>query len=196
LLKLLGAPRDVLELRVAIRVLSPFARFAIGLQAVAHVLQHLADSLMAHSMALTRQLGSQRAHALAGPAQRRHRVASRRRLHQLFQCRAQPRVGVRHPRPTRAFTPHAMLRRKHHEFSRVTQLLHPRRDRRTRQADRPRNSADTAVPERTSFCRRPQPAHLLVHHAAQRLVLLSYLGLVIIHPAMLTARIQLVKVIC
>jgi len=77
LLKPLGAPCDVLELRVAIGMLSPLARLAIGLKAVAQVLQHLADRLMAHSMALARQLGSQRAHALAGPAQRRHRVASR-----------------------------------------------------------------------------------------------------------------------
>jgi hypothetical protein len=68
LLELLGAPRNVLELRVAIRVLRALARLAIGLKAVAQALQHLADSLMAHRVTLALQLGGQRAHALAGPA--------------------------------------------------------------------------------------------------------------------------------
>jgi hypothetical protein len=45
-LELLGALRDVLELRVAIRVLGPLARLAIGLKAVAQVVQHLAHGLM------------------------------------------------------------------------------------------------------------------------------------------------------
>ena len=177
-------------------MLSPLARLAIGLKAVAQVLQHLADGLMAHSVTLARQLGGQRAHALAGPAQWGHRMASRCRLHQFLQRRAQSRIAVRRPRPTRTLASHAVFRRYRHEFSRVTQLLHSRRDRRTCQADRSSDGADTAIPKRTSLCRRPQSAHLLVHHSTERFILLSDLGFVIIHPAMLSALIKLVKVIC
>jgi len=196
LLELLGAPGDVLELRVAVWMLSPLARLAVGLQAVAQSVQRLADGLMAHRVALARQLGGQRAHALAGPAQRRHRVAPGGRLHQFLERRAQPRVDVDHAGTTGAWAPHAMLRRQSHQLSRVAQFLHPRRNRRTRQADCARDGADAAIPQRTSLCRRPKPAHLFVHHVAQRLVLLGDPGFVIIHPIMVSGRTSLEKVIC
>ena len=58
-LKRLGAPRDVLELRIAIRMPGPLARLAIYLQAVAQALQHFVHSLMTHRVTLPIQLGGQ-----------------------------------------------------------------------------------------------------------------------------------------
>jgi hypothetical protein len=51
------------------------SRLAIDLQAVAQMLQHFAHGLMTDRVSLATQLGRQRAHALAGPAQWRHRMA-------------------------------------------------------------------------------------------------------------------------
>ena len=195
-LELLGAPGDVLELRIAIRVPGPLSRLAIDLQAIAQMLQHFAHGLMTDRVSLATQLGRQRAHALAGPAQWRHRMASGGRLHQLLQRRAQPRIRVRQPRPARTFAPHTMLRCHRHALSRIAQLLHSGRDRRTCQTYRPSDDADPSIPKRTSLRRSPQSAHLLVHHATKRLELLGNARFVVVHPAMLSGPIALVNIIC
>ena len=196
MLELLGSPGDVLELRIAVRMLNPLARLAIGLQAVAQGVQRLADGLMTHGVALARQLGGQGAHALAGPAQQRHRMASGRRLNKFLQRRTQSRVYVDHSRAAGTGTSHPMFRRHRYQLPRVTQFFHPRRDRRTRQADCPRHGGDTAIPESTSFRRRPKSAHLLIHHVTKRFVLLGNLGFIVIHLPMLPGQLRLVKVIC
>ena len=69
------------ELGVAVRVAFAFARLAIGLQAEFLPVQQFTDrgapDLVTHGHQCERQLRQ----ALAGPAQRRHRIAARVRLH-------------------------------------------------------------------------------------------------------------------
>ena len=65
------------ELRVAIGMIAPFLGLAIALQAIAVLPQELGDFGVADRVASGRQFRRQRAGALAGPAQRRLRVATR-----------------------------------------------------------------------------------------------------------------------
>src|SRR3990167_537717 len=67
----------VLELRVAVRMIRAFLGLPVPLQAVVHLTQELRDLLMADRMVLAREFRRQRPRALAGPAQRRLRVAPR-----------------------------------------------------------------------------------------------------------------------
>ena len=68
------------ELRVAIGMIAPFLGLAVALQAVAVLPQELGDFGVTDRVAPGRQFRRKRAGALAGPAQRRLRVATRRRL--------------------------------------------------------------------------------------------------------------------
>src|SRR5262249_53607254 len=90
LMPLLGAHPavDVPELRVAVGVTPPLVRLAVGLQAVAGLLQQAAHGGRPHRVALGGQTAGQPARALAGPAQRRLRVTAAAGLDQPFQRRA------------------------------------------------------------------------------------------------------------
>ena len=83
---------DVLELRIAVRMRRALAGLAIPLQAVVELMQQFGHQRMAHLMPAAPQFFGQPAHALAGPAQRRLRVATRARLHQLLQIPQQGRI--------------------------------------------------------------------------------------------------------
>jgi hypothetical protein len=88
---------DLRELRMAVPVAVACAGLAIALQAVAHAIEQMADQRAAHRMALRLKLLCQPADALACPAQRRLRVAARRRLDQPAQIRQQRCIlGCRH----------------------------------------------------------------------------------------------------
>jgi hypothetical protein len=65
----------MLKLGVAIRVGPPFARLGVGLQAIAQLVQHRGHQALADAVALLAQFAGQLPQALAGPAQRRVRVA-------------------------------------------------------------------------------------------------------------------------
>ena len=93
---------DVLKLRVPVRMAGTFDGLPIRLQAVAQLLQQLTDLLMRDAMALSLQLRRQMAHALARPAQRRLRIASRGRLDQLLQVAQQCRVFIPRALPSAA----------------------------------------------------------------------------------------------
>ena len=109
---------DVFKLRVAIDVLAAFSRLAVGLQAVAHVAQKLADDRRTNLVPLLRQLLHKIAQAAGRPQQRPHRIAPRRRLDQALQIgfssvgscsvlRLRPAPGLR-TRPSGAHRPERM----------------------------------------------------------------------------------------
>ena len=84
---------DVLELRVAIGMLRALDGLVRRLQAVAVLAQQLGHRLVADADAVLReQLRGQRVRALARPAQRRLRVATRDRIDELLQRR--PHLGM------------------------------------------------------------------------------------------------------
>ena len=66
----LHRPVQVLKLGVAVRVFRPRQGLAIGLQAIAHVVEQFGDHAMADLVPLALQCRRQLTHALAGPAQR------------------------------------------------------------------------------------------------------------------------------
>jgi hypothetical protein len=76
---------DMPELRVAIGMIVPLLGLAVALQAVATLPQQLGDFGVADRVAPSRQFRRQRAGALAGPAQRRLRVATRSGFDQAVQ---------------------------------------------------------------------------------------------------------------
>lgn len=80
---------DVPELRIAIRLLPPFARRHGALEAVAPLVQQCGDDGVADVVPERRRRDGPRADALTGPAPRRVRITGRGRLHQRVQI-AQP----------------------------------------------------------------------------------------------------------
>src|SRR5579871_3148658 len=78
---------DVAKLRIPIRMRLAFARLAVGLQTVAGLLQQMPYRRRSNGIALSAQFLCQPSRALAGPAQRRHRIASTVRFDQALQCR-------------------------------------------------------------------------------------------------------------
>lgn len=150
---------------------------------------------MTDTMTLARQLLRQHAHALASPAQRRHRITTRRRLHQLLQRRAQIGIALRHGPPPRPRASHPSLRGGQCYLGRSPQFLYPGRDGRSRQSNRSRDRAHPAIAQSASFRRRPQPTHLFVHHAAKQLEFLGNARFITAHVLMLGERVLLVKVI-
>ena len=85
-------PVDMLELRIAVRMLGAFQRLAVGLQAVAQLVQQPVDRTLAHRMAGAPQVLSQPRRAAAGPQQRPHRVAAGDRVDQPLQRLHQVRI--------------------------------------------------------------------------------------------------------
>src|SRR5215471_4466389 len=67
-------PVDVLTLRIAVRVMAAFKRLAVGLQAVAQVVEEPVDAAFTDSMALVLECRCQPGCALARPAQWPHGV--------------------------------------------------------------------------------------------------------------------------
>lgn len=67
---------EVTELEVSIRVLRALCRLDVGLEAVARLAQHVAHRVRADRVPAPSQGKSLLAGALAGPAQRRHRIAA------------------------------------------------------------------------------------------------------------------------
>ena len=78
-------PVDVFELRVAIRMLPAFQRLAVGLQAVAQLVQQPVHRPFADTVTGNGQFRRQACRAAAGPQQRPHRVAAGDRIDQPLQ---------------------------------------------------------------------------------------------------------------
>ena len=104
-LELLHPPVDVQELRVPVRMLPPFQRLAIRLQAVTQHVQQAIDRSLAHGVPFRPQLLRQPGCAAAGPAQRPHRVPARHRIELALQRLGQLRVPLRQPLATASRTP-------------------------------------------------------------------------------------------
>jgi hypothetical protein len=84
---------DELELRVPVGVGRPtLQRLLIRLQAVSQLHQQTSHRPGSNRMPLSRQFLSQANGTLAGPTQRRHRIASRCRGHQSLECRQE--IGI------------------------------------------------------------------------------------------------------
>lgn len=91
----LGLAVDVLELRVAVRMLRPFDRLVGRLQAVAVLAKQLGHGLVADLDAvLDEKLARQCDCALARPTQRRLRIAACERIDELLECRPHLRVQL------------------------------------------------------------------------------------------------------
>ena len=86
---------DVLELRIAVRVIGPLARLAVGLATVVHLAQQVCHHPLARLEPLLRQRFDQMPLAAADPAQRRARIAADGVLDQRLECRRQARL-MRH----------------------------------------------------------------------------------------------------
>lgn len=166
----LDAGVEVLELGIAIHMLRAFQRLAVGLQAVAQFVQQFCDPYMTDRMPLRTQRLGQRACALAGPAQRRIRIATAQRFDQPLQIAAQRRIeafgalapatGATHPSTGRAAQP------------RLVQLPAAPADKTARQPRRRCHRRDAAPTQRLRFGRRPQPPLPLIQMLRQVVVTL------------------------
>ena len=90
-------PGNVLELHITVWVLVAFPGLARRLQAVVELCQQVAEGALADPMSLVRQFLDQPRRALAGPAQRRLRIATRCRFNERIQIPQQRRVQIRQP---------------------------------------------------------------------------------------------------
>src|SRR3954447_17403808 len=176
----LHARIDVVKLRIAAGMLATLAGLAVALQAELLRLQHLGDDATADLVPKLRQFGRQPTQALAGPAQRRHRISAGIGLHQLQQVSPQRRVVRRQGLAAAAQLAHPprcqrALRR---------QVLQAARDRARRNASGLRHRRNAAVTGCTRFRRRQQAACPLVEVRGYRREALTDL-LSVDHPATL-----------
>jgi hypothetical protein len=153
-----NALADVGELRIAIRMAAALPGLAVGLQAERLLLQQFADNRGADPVATRCQFPRQLPQALAGPAQRRHRIAPLARSHQCQQVVQQGRVR-RHQwlaPSARAANPVGV------QPGSGGQLLQAPTDRAYRDAGGPRHGGNTAIPSSTRFgCRKQSPPTLI-----------------------------------
>src|SRR5512135_1751483 len=82
-------PVDMFKLSVTIRMMSPFQRFGVGLQAVPQVAEQLPYDGATDEMPLMTQCLRQAAQAFAGPPQGGFWIPSRQRLHPALQVSQQ-----------------------------------------------------------------------------------------------------------
>jgi hypothetical protein len=158
---------DVPELGVAIGMGRPFAGLAIGLQTVARRRQQFRHQLPADLMPHTLQARRQLADTLRGPAQRRHRIARRRGLHQPLEIGQEGRIFVERPLATAARTSNPVGRQR--AFRR--QLLKPALNRGIGDSGRARHPGDAAPAGGPRLGRRPNPPCALRQRRSQGFVL-------------------------
>src|SRR3954447_1773208 len=144
------------------------ACLGVGLQAEAEIVQQRADQGAADPVALGLQLVGEPAQALAGPAQRRFRIAARGRPDQGLESRPQLRFGLdrglpARPRPTQPARRQRAL---------VGQVLEPAPDGARRQAGDLSHCRDAAIAGGLRFGGGPQAAPPLVEKGLQRFVAL------------------------
>ena len=124
---------DVPELRVAVGVAGAFERLAVGLQAVAHVVEQLRHGLVADPVATPSELGREVADAPGRPAQGGLGIAPRGGLDERLQVRAQGRVALLDGRSPGARPPDPAAV----QALAGADIGHPTRHRRAREAGRP-----------------------------------------------------------
>src|SRR2546425_4420170 len=159
---------DVPELRVAIRMIRPLARLAIGLQTVTRRGQELGDQLPADGVAHALERLRQVTHALRCPAQRGLGMSRRGRLHQPFEIGPQGRILRQHLLAAAARSPNPLWRNARGRG----QLLEAASNRGVRDSCGARHHRDAAAPCRPGLRRGPHPAGSLRQRRGQGLVLL------------------------
>lgn len=95
------------ELGVTVGVLRALVLLGIGLQAVAHLVQELADGDVADRISLAGELARECSGRLGRPSERAHGVAPALRLDELVEGQQQAGLGVDRLRPARTGTSHA-----------------------------------------------------------------------------------------
>jgi hypothetical protein len=141
---------DMLKLSIAVRVVTPLPRLAIGLATVVQLPQQLADHTLADFEALRSQCLHQVALAAADPAQWRGGIAANRVLDQPLQRGRQ--LGLLRHRALAPSTRPAQSRAQ--LVAGRPQFLHPAVDRAAGQTSCYRRSRDTAMALRQRFVGR------------------------------------------
>jgi hypothetical protein len=101
---------DLDKLRITIRMVAPFKRLGVGLQAVALRFEQLSHGNVTDLMPLASQFVGQFPQTLAGPAQRRLRVTACHRINQQFEVGQQGGIRLRKLLPAPTQTAHSSLR--------------------------------------------------------------------------------------
>src|SRR6266568_6316523 len=167
----LGLGVDVLELRVAIRVLGAFDGLVRRLQAVAVVAKEPGDRPVADlDVVLREQFLGQHHRALARPAQRRLGVAACDRVDELLE--RGPHLGVQDfERSLAGTTPNLDdVLGPRARACLVSTLAH----RADRHSGRARHHGHAAVPDRTRLRARPKSPRAFIHGRLQQAPLLAY----------------------
>src|SRR5580704_300537 len=156
----LGLPIDVLKLGVAVEMLASCARLAVGLQAIAHAAQKIADNRRRDVVPLVRQRYHEVTQAAARPQQGPHRVASRGRRNQALEIDHEGRILDGLP-----LAPAALLadspRRSRYLVANVRQSAI---NRGARQAGNLRHQTDAAATQGPRFQSHKTPPALLVQN--------------------------------
>src|SRR3954451_23821508 len=155
---------EMSELRIAVWVALPLARLAVALQAELLLVQQLTNQGAADTVAHGGQGLRQLRQALAGPAQRRHRIAARVRLDQRQQI-AKQRGILRHPLLAAATGTADTARVKH---LRCHQFLQAPADCAGSNSGGPRQCRDAAIAGCLGFRRREHPPATLVQVLRRR----------------------------
>src|ERR1700740_275850 len=93
-LERLDPPVDVPELGIPVRVVLALDRLAVGLEAVAQVVEEAVDRSLADGMPSGPEPRRQSGRTLARPPQRRHRGATGHRIYQGFEITQQVRIVI------------------------------------------------------------------------------------------------------
>ena len=156
--------RDVPELGIAVRVLTPLDRLAVPPEAVPGLAEQVPDHPVADRKPLPPQLALQPPQALARPPQRGLRIAPRGRVHQRVEGGEQLRLRVRPPLAAGPRLADALRTR-----TRI-QVGQPGVDGRTGKAAEPGHEGDAAVPEGPRLTGGPEAELPLVKRRRQRRV--------------------------
>jgi hypothetical protein len=159
-----GRRVDVLELRVPIRVLSPFAGLPQGLETVAERMQHAPDRARTDAPAVCRQRRGQRRATLTRPAKRRGRITPRERVYQVLQCASQARLILLQTRAAGPGPANAPGRRA----LALGQLTPAVPNRFARQPGRGGHQRVTAVSDGPRLRRGPEATGALIEHRRHR----------------------------
>ena len=155
---------DIPKLRVPIGMLTAFPRLDVALEGVAQLVQQLGNDGVADRMPQGLQRDRQRPGTLAGPSQRRIRIAGGRGLNQGIEITQQRRIENGGRFPTAPWS--AVSSRRQGRVS--LEFAQAALDRRPRNAGRPFDYADATVPQCARFARGPQPTRALGEHRRQR----------------------------
>ena len=162
--RLLHLSIDIAELGVPVGMAGAFRGLAIALQAEPALPENRAHQRMADRVALGLKRCREPAQALARPAQRRLRIAPRRRLDQRLQIRNQRGIlGNRRLAP-----PAQAPNTPHQQILADRQLLQATADRTRRHTGRRRHRSNPAIPRRNRLRGRNQAPPTFVEERRDR----------------------------